>query len=71
MWSQDQNSNRLKVLPILAEVSVISIIIVALADYLWKNAGLNALDFNLQVALIGLFALLAIFAANYIINRRW
>lgn len=71
MWKQDQNKISLKNIFITAEVAVISITVLALADYLWKNTGISQIDTDLQIVFIGLFVLLTIFAANYLFNRRW
>jgi len=56
---------------IVAEIAAISIVVMSLAAFIWENTGMGYLDKYLQVAFIGLFALLIIFAANYVINRRW
>ncbi len=71
MWRPDQNRNNSKTWLIVAEIATISIIVISLAAFIWENTGIGYLDKYLQVAFIGLFALLIIFAANYVINRRW
>lgn len=71
MWKQDQGRNNFKVLLIAAEISAIAIVVIALANFVWQNTGINYLDRSLQIAFVGLFALLIIFATNYVINRRW
>lgn len=71
MWRPDQNKNNFKTLLIVAEIATVSIIVISLAAFIWQNTGIGYLDKYLQVAFIGLFGLLIIFAANYIINRRW
>lgn len=71
MWNQDHNKNNFKTLLIVAEIAAISIVVMSLAAFIWENTGMGYLDRYLQVAFIGLFGLLVIFAANYVINRRW
>ncbi|MBI3842496.1 MAG: hypothetical protein HY295_05070 [Thaumarchaeota archaeon] len=71
MWRPDQDRNNSKTWLIVAEIATISIIVISLATFIWENTGIGYLDKYLQVAFIGLFALLIIFAANYVINRRW
>ena len=71
MWRPDQNRNNFKTLLIAAEIATISIVVMSLAAFIWENTGIGYLDKYLQVAFIGLFGLLIIFATNYVINRRW
>jgi hypothetical protein len=71
MWRPDQNRNNFKTWLIVAEIATISIIVISLAAFIWQNTGIGYLDRYLQVAFVGLFGLLIIFAANYVINRRW
>lgn len=71
MWNQDHNKSNFKTLLIVAEIAAISIVVMSLAAFIWENTGMGYLDRYLQVAFIGLFGLLVIFAANYVINRRW
>lgn len=71
MWRPDQNRNNFKTWLIVAEIATISIIVISLAAFIWQNTGIGYLDKYLQVAFASLFGLLIIFAANYVINRRW
>lgn len=71
MWRPNQDRNNFKIGLIAAEIAIISIIVMALAAFIWENTGIGYLDKYLQVAFVGLFCLLIIFSANYVIGRRW
>lgn len=71
MWRQNQDRNNFKIGLITVEIAVIALVVMSLAAFLWENTGIGYLDKYLQVAFIGLFSLLIIFAVNYVINRRW
>lgn len=71
MFRQERNSNRLKIILLAAEIVAITTIAIALVNYLWENTQISSVDPSLQIAFLGVFALLMIFSTNYIINRRW
>lgn len=71
VWRPEQNRNNFNAWLIVGEIAVIAVVVIALASFLWEKAGVGRLDQSLQIAFAGIFALLIIFVANYIINRRW
>lgn len=71
MWRQNKDRNNFKIGMIVAEIAIIALVVMSLVAFIWENTGIGHLDKYLQVAFVGLFGLLIIFAVNYVINRRW
>lgn len=71
MWRQEKKKNNLSVLLIVAEIAVAAIVILAFLGFLWQNTEIKNVDRWLQAVFIGLFALLIIAVANYIVSKRW
>ena len=71
MWKQNQDRNNLKTVLILAEAILFATIIIALANFLWKNTELGTFDIDLQVIFAAFFGLLIIMIASYIVSRSW
>lgn len=71
MWRQEKKNNNLSILLIGAEIAAAAIVILAFLGFLWENTDIKNVDRWLQAVFIGLFVLLIIAVANYIVSKRW
>ncbi|MCI0562479.1 MAG: hypothetical protein MN733_28675 [Nitrososphaera sp.] len=71
MFRQERNSNPARNVLVIAQIATVTIIVIALLNYLWQNTQIRSLDASLQVMIGGIFILLIVLVANYILERRW
>lgn len=71
MWRQEKKKNNLSILLIGSEIVVAAIVVLAFLGFLWSNTDIKNVDRWLQAVFIGLFVLLIIAVANYIVSKRW
>lgn len=71
MWRQEKKRDNLSILLIGLEIAVAAIVILAFLGFLWQNTDIKNVDKWLQAVFIGLFVLLIIAVANYIVSKRW
>jgi hypothetical protein len=72
MWAADRRrGNRLGNTLVAGEVLFIAVVIIAIGAYVWQQARIGWLNVWLQVAFVGAFGLAIVFAANYVVSRRW
>lgn len=71
MSNQEQRNNIIRKILIIAEITSLAIIMAAIANFIWQNAGITSIDTSLQIAFIGTFFLVITLAANYVLDRRW
>jgi Na+/proline symporter len=71
MWRADRSNLSPKKMLILAEIIIITVLMIAFGAFIWKNAKIDHIDTLLQVMFVGAFLLVIVLTTNFVLNRRW